>query len=96
MASSVSKEPSLNDLAIFSKKENIATHSVIKKYLNDVESYGGYYYIGGQIKTFLTDIISKKLVIKAINGLQSMEESENKKKDLVSLVQIIQLYKNKL
>jgi hypothetical protein len=88
----LSLEPSLNDLAIFSKREKIAIHSVIKKYLNDVESNGGYYYIGGQIKTFPTDEISKKLVIKAIEGLQSIEESE-KKKDLVNLVQIIQLYK---
>ena len=92
MASSVSIEPSLNDLAIFSKKEKIAIHSVIKKYLDEVESNGGYYYIGGQIKTFPTDEISKKIVIKAIEGLQSIEES-GKKKDLVSLVQIIQLYK---
>lgn len=91
-----SMEPSLYDLTIFIKKEKIAIHSVIKMYLDHAESHGGYYYIGGQIETFLTDKISKKLVIKAINGLQSLEESENKKKDLVSLVQIIQLYKNKL
>lgn len=93
MSSSVTMEPSLKDLAIFSKEEKIAIHSVIKKYLDDVESNGGYYYIGGQIKTFPTDEISKKLVIKAIKGLQSIEESEEKKKDLVNLVQIIQLYK---
>lgn len=71
----IGKEPTLNELNIFindnKKLFNDIDVTIIKSYLDFAGQYGGYYYIGGQIKTPL----DAKIVYENIEKAKKINEN---------------------
>jgi hypothetical protein len=98
------KEPSLNELHAFVSNnqelfEAIET-SVITRYLEFADKYGGHYYIGGQIKTLPDDRIineniekTKKINEKAeITHQMEYYSLMRSNSELVNLEKILDIY----
>ena len=113
----IGKEPSLNELEKFIKinkklfdefneeciKEDQIDYSVIYGYLQFAKDYYGYYYIGGNIKTYPDDPITETAIKQAIKmNIESepwhMAEVESKNrctKELNNLEKILEVYYQK-
>ena len=100
----IGKEPTLNELHTFVSNnqelfEGIETN-VISRYLEFADKYGGYYYIGGQIKTQPDD----RIIIENIEKAKKINENAvithqmeyfsliRSKNELVNLDKILDIY----
>ena len=84
-------------------KEDMIDVSVIYEYLKFAKTYGGYYYIGGHIKTYPNDPITETKIKKAEKDnkeLQPMHMAEfasqnRSSKELRNLSKILNIYYEK-
>jgi len=85
------------------RKEDVIDVSVIYEYLKFAKAYGGYYYVGGHIKTYPNDPITETKIKKAIkqnSESQPMHMAEvasqfRSSKELRNLGKILEVYYEK-